>query len=360
MQGLFAFVTVITFSIAQLAPVWAFETDQFNLPPVPLADIGSEVEEYTAENIRAAVIKINKEIEKRQNCVSRNPRRTQRCEEESAERLTYLRSGLAVAREVYKRLGFGIIAFAKAGSWMDSHRFRAQPARYRTSYRRSIYASLPTNYLTISPTVNLYGSSIGTDKIAHFFQQGYTYYRIFNRELAKGSTEPEAIGKAVGWGRMTEHTYYGTLVGGVFSNADLAANYAGMKFYEGLTKPVMLGKSVRPPTLILKEGKWTMNEGEGFESGLLRPFISDHLNEALNPSVFAPGLRSSVRGVVRKQSCAQWIALFPNRTKSDFEKISAELSLWNGESYGFRPSDKSITIAGTCFESSAASTNGGS
>jgi hypothetical protein len=349
MKGIIALVTILSISFAQVAAVWAFETDQYNLPPAPLADIGDEVTEYTVENIRAAVNKINKEIEERQNCVSEESEHSRKCEVKNAERLAYLRSELSVTREVFKRLGSGFVAFAKAGSWMDSHRFRAQPARYKTSYKRSIYVSLPTNYFTISPTVKLYGTDLGTDKIAHFFQQGYTYYRIYRRALAKGSSDREATGKAISWGRMTENTYYGTLVGGVFSNADLAANYVGMKFYEGLTKPIAVNGSVRPPTLVLKEGMWAINETERFEHDLLKPFISDHLNEALNPSVLAPGLRSSVRSVVRKQSCAVWAALYPNRTKRDFEKATADLARWNGEAYGFKKSDKFVTIANTCF-----------
>jgi hypothetical protein len=36
--------------------VLAFETDQFNLPPKPLGDIGDEVSEYTEENVRRAII----------------------------------------------------------------------------------------------------------------------------------------------------------------------------------------------------------------------------------------------------------------------------------------------------------------
>ena len=349
MKGIIALVTLLSISLAQVPAVWAFETDQYNLPPLPLADIGDEVTEYTAENIRAAVIKINKEIEERRNCVSQESGNSRRCEPKNPERLAYLRSEIAVVREVFKRLGSGFVAFAKAGSWMDSHRFRSQPARYKTGYKRSIYVSLPTNYFTISPTVKLYGTDLGTDKIAHFFQQGYTYYRIYKRAVAKGSSDREAIEKAINWGRMTENTYYGTLVGGVFSNADLAANYVGMKFYEGLTRPIAVNGSVRPPTLVLKEGMWAINETERVDHDLLKPFISNHLNEALNPSVLAPGLRSSVRSVVRKQSCAQWIALYPNRTKLDFERATAELARWNGEPYGSKKSDKFVTIANTCF-----------
>jgi hypothetical protein len=238
---------------------------------------------------------------------------------------------------------------------MNSHKFRSQPARYKTTYRQSIFISIPTDYFTISPTVNMYGKSFGTDKIAHFFQQGYTYYRIFGRAVAKGLSTDESVKKAVGWGQMTERTYYGTLVGGVFSNADLCANYAGLKFYEGLTKPVTISGLTRPATLILKNGIWVFNEAANIGQTLLRPFISDHLNEALNPSVFVPGLRSSIRGIVRKQSCPQWRVLYPDRTKDDFERTTDSLSLWNDKDYGFKKSGKSITIANTCFGDSRSS-----
>lgn len=341
MKGLFSLATILIFCFSQLPVARAFETDQYNLPPTPLADIGEEVSEYTAENIREAIWEINRDIEEAKR--SRNAGKKK-------ERLGYLRSEDAVSREVFKRLGSGFIAFSKIGNWMDSHKFRAQPARFKTGYRESIYVILPTNYFTISPTAKLYGTSMGTDKISHFFQQGYTYYRIFRDALAKGSpSRKEAVEKALKWGRMTEHTYYGTLVGGVFSNADLAANFAGMKFYEGLTNPITIGGYERPAVVVLKDGYWTLNNLMKIEGDLLKPFFSDHLNEALNPSVYAPGLRSFVRGVVRKRSCSQWIALYPNRTKGDFEKATGELELWHGEPYGYRASAKLVTIANTCF-----------
>jgi len=324
-----------------------FETDQYNLPPTPLADIGGEVYEYTLENITKAIEKVNAEIRENENCLERP-----KCNEAAArKKLTYLRSDEAVARAVYNRLGYGIIAFAKAGDWVNSHRFRAQPARYKTSYRDSIFVWIPTDYLTISPTVNIYGTHFGTDKIAHFFQQGYQYYyyRTAGKEIAKGRSAKDAEAKAVAWGGWTENTYYGTLVGGVFSNADLFANLVGMRFYEGLTKSVMVGDLVRPPTLVLEDGLWKLNAAGTSEEVLLRPFISDHLNEALNPSLFIPGLRSSIRGIVRKKSCAQWRAAYPTRSRQDFQLLTDSLRLWHGVNYGHKDSEKFVSIANTCF-----------
>lgn len=336
--------------LTQTAAVFSFETDQYNLPPTPLADIGDEVAEYTEENLVKAIHKLNAEIIRLQKC--QNDLSQSKCgtPQSQKKKLAYLRSEEAVARELYKLLGSGIVASTKAGTWMDSHNFRGQPARYKTSFGSSIFIYLPTNYFTISPTVKMYGHSFGTDKIAHFFQQGYTYHRIYSRAAAKGKTKSEATKKAVEWGRVSEFTYYGTFVSGVFSNADLAANYAGMQFYQGLTRPLTIGGQVRPASTVLTDGVWKIDRTRAWRSTLLLPFISDHLNEALNPSLFIPALRSAIRAIVRKQSCSGWKAAYPDMTGNQFELLTNSLVLWNGEDYGHKNSEKFVTIAKTCFD----------
>ena len=135
-------------------PIIAFETDQYNLPPTPLADIGAEVSDYTEENLRKAVGKINAEIVIRQNCLQNRAENCKSAEKERAK-LAYLRSEDAVAREVYKLLGAGTIPYTKSGTWMNSHEFKAQPARYKTGYGNSIFRLFAINYLTISATEGL-------------------------------------------------------------------------------------------------------------------------------------------------------------------------------------------------------------
>lgn len=336
---------------AQSFSVFAFETDQYNLPDEPLADIGAEVSAHAAENIRKALEKINAEILKQRNCLEKRDANCDSAEKTTA-RLAYLRSEEAIARTVFKPLGGGIPPFTNSGTWMESHKFRAQPARYKTSFGRSIYRTFPTNYLTISETVRLYGIEFGTDKIAHIFQQGYTYYRIVERAKAKNLSAEEGVRRAVGWGRMSERTFYGYWASGVFSNADLAANYAGMKFYENLTREVKVGNQTIPPILILRNGVWVLNGGDAQSEILLKPFISEHLNEALNPSVYYPlfGLRSSVRRTVEKKACPAWRRNFPDIKREDFARMTESLKLWHGEDYGLKESDKLITIANACFD----------
>jgi hypothetical protein len=329
----------------------AFETNQYDLPRQPLADIGSEVSAHVERKLRIAVDKINDEITAREKCIAAGAayRTTRNCAEPGAEqeRLDYLRSEDGIAQAAFDQLGAGMVPFTSMGTWMDSHRFTAQPARYRISYWKSIFILNPGIALTISPTVKLYGSEFGTDKVAHVFQQGYTYYKAYRRALAEGATPAEATAKAVRWGQKSERTFYGTLVAGVYSNGDLAANYAGLKFYQGLTKPILTEGFTRGAVLELHEGSWRFAN----QSDLLKPFISDHFNEALNPSIFSKllGWRWFIRRSVRRRSCDQWRQRYPELSRSSLEEMSRALRLWHGEDYGFTDSEDFVTIANTCF-----------
>lgn len=336
--------------------VSAFETDQYNLPPQPLADIGTEVSDHVEAELREAVEKVNAEIVVRQRCLAStlDDGKREGCGSPTAKRarLAYLRSEDGIAREVFEKLGGGVPPFTSMGTWMDSHRFAAQPARYRTSYWKSIFILNPVIALTISPTVNLYGSEFGTDKIAHIFQQGYTYYKMYRNALAGGATPEEARARAVSWGQKSERTFYGTLVAGVYSNGDLASNYAGLKFYEGLTHAVRVGDATQPAVVELNEGIWKIKDNENLREILLKPFISDHLNEALNPSIFTRNLgwRAFIRRAVKKRSCEQWIKRYPGLSREGLDERSRALWLWYGEDYGFTDSEHFVTIANTCFE----------
>jgi hypothetical protein len=340
---------------ALLAPMFGvsgFETDQYNLPAEPLADIGDEVTDYAAENIEKAFGKINAEIAERQICLEKNSKKTN-CDSVEKEKagLNYLRSEDALAREIFKLLGGGIPPFTNSGTWMEKHEFKASPARYKTSFDDSIFKAFPSDYWTISDTVRIYGAEFGTDKIAHFFQQGYTYYKIVERAENKKMSPERALKKAANWGRMTEKTYYGILISGVFSNADLAANYAGMKFYQSLTREIKIGGKTRPLVLVLENGVWKFNEKINLREVLLKPFITDHFNEALNPSIFIKAFwfDSCVRETVREKSCSGWRKEFPNYSKTDFSRITENLKLWHGEDYGHKKSSHFITIANSCF-----------
>lgn len=333
--------------------VFAFETDQYNLSPVSLADIGGEVTDYAEQNVRKAFEKTNAEIAEHQNCLEKKSSGCDAPEKEKAT-LEKLRSEDKITREVFDLLGGGIVPFTNAGTFMDKHQFKAQPPRYKSSFGKSIFKRYPTDYLTISPTVKIYDAEFGTDKVAHFYQQGYSYYKIYKRAVAEGVSADEATKKAVKWGRKTERTYYGTLTSGVYSNADLCSNYAGLRFYQNLTGEIKISGEIRPPLLVLKNGFWAFNDAVDLRTNLVKAFFSEHFNEALNPSVYTNfiGFRTSVRRIVRDDDCPQWRERFGELTSVDFKNKTDSLKLWNGEDYGYTDSRNFITIAAACFDES--------
>ena len=103
--------------------------------------------------------------------------------------------------------------------------------------------------------------------------------------------------------------------------------------------------------LSLSNGLWVMNEGHEGREALLKPFISDHLSEAYNPSLYttALGLRTLVRRTMKKRICPQWLKLEPPVSLANLDRISESLELWQGEDYGFTAGDDFVTIANTCF-----------
>lgn len=340
--------------LLQTTGSFAFETDQYNLPAQPLADIGDEVSLYVETNIQTAINKLNRKILAAQSCLNKIETSNKKCEssEKELEKLNKFQSDRAVAEEVYNQLGTGSVPFTKSETWIESHEFKAQPARYKTNLRQSIFLVFPIDLIGQAPTVNLYDTQFGTDKIAHFFQQGYTYYKKYYDALDKTGSHEKALQTAVKWGQKTERTYYGTLMSGVYSNADLYANYAGMKFYFGLTRPIRIGETERPAVLILNAGLWEFSAPNDLRETLLKPFVSNRLNEAYNPSVFTKifWLRSYVRRIVKRKSCSQWLKKYPDLSRAELEKSFEEIKLWNGEDYGFTDSKNFITIANTCFE----------
>lgn len=349
MRYILSFVAAITLLLSSL-PATAFETDQFNLPPDPLADVGDEISEYVAGQLQLAAVNVNARISASEACLAAvDVGKGCDAPKQMRKELEYLRSEPAISRAVYDLLSGGNLMTTKFGKWFHSHKFRAQPASYKAPYLESIYLIKPSNYVTLSPTISMYGHEFGIDKLEHLFQQGHQYFERVDDAMKEGRSREEAVKKAIEWGKRTERTYYGILTSGVYSNADLHANYVGLKFYDGLTRPVKIGDLTRPAMLTLKEGLWHLAAAETLQEYLLKPFISDHMNEAFNPSSFRFTLINSVKKAVKKNSCAQWKADLPDLTAKELSDRARSLELWNGEDYGHTKRRGFVNIGEICF-----------
>jgi hypothetical protein len=146
-----------------------------------------------------------------------------------------------------------------------------------------------------------------------------------------------------------EHTYYGTLVS-IYSNADLAANYAGMKFYQNLRQPVWIRDRVWPPLLESSREGWRFRAGVDRDH-LLQAFFSDHLDESMNPSRYRFS-RGSIRSRVRDR-CDAWMRFYADRLGLVARSGQSFSTTWFGENYGhWLPPDDEVSIATECATTS--------
>jgi hypothetical protein len=221
------------------------------------------------------------------------------------------------------------------------------------SIYKGVFSPVPFAFTRMQSTALVHGQYFGLDKLGHAFQQGYTYYEDVRKlQHKEGLSFESALAKAVKDGAGTESTYFGTLISGVYSNADAAANYAGYKIYENLTAPVQIDGKEYPALAVLEGGRWKLNVDLAEIS--LRPFISEHWNEARNPSIYTFN-RGRIRKAVQAR-CDMWLKAYPELSRDSELKHREAMATWFGEPYGWNdPEEKEVSLATECFGLSFAS-----
>lgn len=152
--------------------------------------------------------------------------------------------------------------------------------------------------LALSPLVRMGEVVIGVDKFEHMFGRGFSY---FNQHYIKGKT----IEKAIKSGVFGEKTIYGgnKLATGVYSYADLSANFNGMRFWNHfLMKEKDIIGDDYGPFLKCNSGKWEQVKEVDFTH-----YIDDSMDEAINCSKFptkktAEKYRENVARVIKAEN----------------------------------------------------------
>ena len=187
----------------------------------------------------------------------------------------------AFAKQVFEGMG-GITHIDKYERWArrDPGVDRIQLSRQDSIYRGGpFWETRVIFFYGLGPILRVNETLIGVDKMGHFFSLGWKYYK---RHL-KGVEED----LVVGIGKRNEAGIFGMWTTGVFSNADLVANYEGFRFYRSLFEDDIV------------PGKPALIEWVGAGARLQREFDwRDHVNaywdEARNPSLYDPLLRRRV------------------------------------------------------------------
>jgi hypothetical protein len=185
----------------QLAPLvcCAYETDQITNRLTPLADSTELLNEQVNQAIEEAVL----------DWIGR-------------------RDDWKVVTAIYHDIG-GHHWVDKIERWaMDSNDVeRLQPSGRQSIYQgHPLYATRVAALFGVGPTIKVNGQLIGSDKLGHFLSQGRKFYRRYLKYLDES--------KAAEHSAYTERALFGQMTTGVYSNADLVANYEGFLFYRSL------------------------------------------------------------------------------------------------------------------------------
>jgi hypothetical protein len=144
----------------------------------------------------------------------------------------------------------------------------------------------PATWMPYTPTIEVAGVRMGTDKLAHFVSSGWTYYSVYSKALEKGETRDEAARSAVHRGIIEESLMLGKLASGVLAIPDLEASFAGMHFYTDLC-------GGEDPILELAEDGWVISRPID-----LRDYVTPRWDESFQPSVYTARRWHKIRPVL--------------------------------------------------------------
>ncbi len=339
----------------------AHETDQFLMPErqsdVEFADLGRYFSDYFGQAIEDAVAATNVKIDRAERGVKteaqavrvgRKGRMAVRRDASGAS-LEELRSSMGIAAAVRRQLP-DALTLIDSLEWnppdMTRYGYSADAVViYKPHSDNAMHTDLHfildpriVGRLWRTGTFQAYGSYMGADKLGHFVDMGYRYYKVYDGKRSRGAGPQEASEAAIKFGvddgLIGENALLGRLTAGAYSNADLASNYVGMLFYRNLTEPVLLQGERRPPMLELDErGRWKVAEHVATDPDFFRWFLSDHYNEALNPSHFERGMQPKVKKAIaqRWDRVAAW---YPAQHQQWFADRAVELMSYHGQPYG--------------------------
>jgi len=233
---------------------FSLETDQFMTWEIELKNSKSFVNRYINENINKVLDKLNSKD------------KTYKCS--------------TVAKKALSWNGRSTDFLSVIEKTMYEHpeveRWPAINVSARGVVEESIYANVDYfKHKVFGVNVQLDGIYMGTDKLGHFVTVGLSYYKKYLQAKALGFSSKTATNLAIKRGIFSERTYYGSIISGVFSFADLEANYQGLKFAIDMCE----GKN--PLLTQDTNGKWSQKKP--FD---ITPYLNPKWDESYYPSTY--------------------------------------------------------------------------
>lgn len=255
---------VVALWLCWIVPVSAAEVDQFTRPPdqpATLADSGPELEAEINRRMQQALQSANAPFV-RQHAKS-SPRWWQpRCDE------TRLYNALtdALAGSVIGH----VETFAEESPAIQRRRVPLSESIYRDFF----WQASPTLVFSerMAAVIQVQNVEIGTDKLGHFFSEGYSYF-VTTDQLRK------SIESGLLFGEWSESVYFGAQTTGVYSFADLTANFQGLRFWNRVLAkyPDLLTGKAPEPYVQCNDHQWVLAHAFRWDD-----YIDTGWNEAVN------------------------------------------------------------------------------
>ena len=130
--------------------------------------------------------------------------------------------------------------------------------RRRVDFKQSIYRDFPWQQSPslvlserLAAVIRIGNVEIGSDKLGHFFTEGASYFEI-TRRLS------DSIESGLLFGDWSESLYFGAQTTGVFSFADLVANFNGLRFWNRILgrQPDPLTGVIPKPFIECRQKRW--------------------------------------------------------------------------------------------------------
>jgi hypothetical protein len=254
----------------------ALETDQFMMWNRNLEDSADQVNLYLSDSARTAIEKLN------------NSPKKYTCSQVHQEIIRWQqRDGLILAVESWVYGTDLLEKYPVPPEGLDDERKLIGAVVDQTIYRKGFIFRLKI----FGVNINYNGVYMGIDKLAHLLETGYEYYEKYHAAIAKGKSHEDAVIAAIKKGIFQERTYYGYLVSGIFSFADLEANYQGLylnnQFCHGDNRFLEQDE----------QGKWFLKNDID-----LRPYVNPYMDETFYPNSYTRKRARSIKPFV-KQYC---------------------------------------------------------
>jgi hypothetical protein len=259
------------------APAQALETDQFYAWGKPIEDSTVYLNAWVQLQIQSALD-------------SRSTHAPQDCESAVEHVQTRLQ------HSIYQPIELWIIS----GDLVDRIPRGEEANRdYHSHYLLSkTYTFDYARWLPPSPTLQVNEIRFGSDKLAHFFSEGWWYYKYWRKNHKKRTSE-DLQRSMFQYGVKLELSIQGVAMTGVFSPADLEANYQGFVFYHQLCHG-------DEPLLYRQEDRWHFSDRFDF-----RDYIYPKWDESWNPNVYSKrrwkGIGSTMAGYCPELDSA-WVS----------------------------------------------------